>query len=120
MAASALTIDDEALINSLSMPTLNLDMLPPTRSENQAEAAGSRGQTGMETGRTATTQSGNTRTQGGNSSTLRQNEPAPPETGNPLLDGDEDAAPALNQAAARDTAPASFGLELPDYNPLLD
>jgi penicillin-binding protein 1A len=135
MAASALTIDDEALINSLPMPTLNLDLLPTTRSENPAGTNNSQinarggtapasGRSQTNTGRTGATQSGNTRTQGVTSrNTARQSDPGLPETlgpGNPLLDGDEDTAPAVTQEAAAGPAPAGFGLELPDYNPLLD
>jgi penicillin-binding protein 1A len=76
MATSAMTINDDALINSLSMPTLNLDLLPPTRTESRTET-------------------GNTT-------------PA--------------AAPALSsvEEPVAETVPSGYGLELPNYNPLLD
>ncbi|MDR3192623.1 MAG: PBP1A family penicillin-binding protein [Treponema sp.] len=101
MAASALGIDEKALINSLPMPTLNLDLLPARpadrRNTNQTGAGAI------------------------NRDAARRNDPVIPETGagNPLLDGDEDTVPAPIQEPAA-AAPADYGLELPDYNPLLD
>jgi penicillin-binding protein 1A len=128
MAASALTIDDEVLIDSLPMPTLNLDLLPETRPEDRAGAnnsqinargtaasAADRGWPGLGA------QRGNAVRGGGNRSAAQPGSSLPDFSGpgNPLLDGDEDAAPALNREAG-ETAPADYGLELPDYNPLLD
>ncbi|MDR1637113.1 MAG: PBP1A family penicillin-binding protein [Treponema sp.] len=115
MAASALTVDDEALINSLPMPTLNLDLLPATRPQNR---------TGTNNNRTVPRERGiptfsQTQMESGPAARNAADRGAA-QRGNPLLDGDEDPAPGLNQEAAPNTAPAGFGLELPDYNPLLD
>ncbi|MDR0998377.1 MAG: penicillin-binding protein, partial [Treponema sp.] len=124
MAASALTIDDGALVNSLPMPTLNLDFLSPPRPEEEPNRTGGDG-----VARTGASGNRNTRTGSGRFAPSR-NGPAilePPGlefSGNPLLDGDEDTALAGEANAARevpaDNAPAGYGLELPDYNPLLD
>ncbi|MDR0449707.1 MAG: penicillin-binding protein, partial [Treponema sp.] len=94
MAASALTINDGALIDSLPMPSLNLDLLPA------APNSGAQGAAGRSASRRG----------------LPLTETLNP--GNPLLDGDEYPGSAFGQA--EDAVPADYGLELPDYNPLLD
>jgi penicillin-binding protein 1A len=128
MAASALTIDDGALVDSLPMPVLNLDFLPPARPENRTATGSQNSATGAVTGAAGSTRPGTIN----NRSTGRRNDPAilGPSLGNPLLDDDEDTAPALTREPAANTAPAQelttdkgpagYGLELPDYNPLLD
>jgi penicillin-binding protein 1A len=134
MASSALTVNDEVLLNSLSMPTLNLDLLPTTRPGERTGTNNSRpGETevpAVDRGRAGSgslAQRGNTRPGGGGSrNTARQDDSSPMEMtgpGNPLLDGDEDAEPALdNQETGESPEPVrtEYGLELPDYNPLLD
>jgi hypothetical protein len=113
------------------MPTLNLDLFPETRAEeragtnnNQARAgetaALSAGRTQPGTGGTA--QRSNARVRGNRSAVRRIDPPSPEISGNPLLDGDEDTPSALNREtpAPEASSPADYGLELPDYNPLLD
>jgi penicillin-binding protein 1A len=122
MAASALTIDDKVLINSLPMPTLNLDLFPETRSGDRAEAGGSQFNAGGTAASSANRgQRGNARGWG-NRGAAQGNDSFLPEIlgpGNPLLDGGEDTAPMVSREAP-EAAPADYGLELPDYNPLLD
>jgi penicillin-binding protein 1A len=129
MAASTLGIDDKALIDSLPMPALNLDLLPATGSGNRggnnqtgARLTGAAGRSQMETLSPDKGARVNTPAGIGGRNAAGRSDPAIPEagSGNPLLDGDEDTVSAPNQEAAAARAPADYGLELPDYNPLLD
>lgn len=131
--SSTMGLNDDVLLGSLRMPTLNLDLLPETRSEDRQGAANTRNSSGNRTG--AANRNTNTGT-GTNRNT---------QSGNRLLDGDEDispgggpqrlpgsgegareippvetAVPEIPPEAAGAEADSGYGLELPAYNPLLE
>jgi penicillin-binding protein 1A len=174
---SVLGLNEDDLLGSLKMPSLDLNLLPETRSEQPAVNAGAvSSRTGTASAGTANTRAAATNRAANNSRTVAPARPgntrntaanrnAPVESGNRLLDGDDinfdndmpspvsssagsfpveipagaarGAPPAGNAAArvspdltAEPVSPVepvpngppenSYGLELPDYNPLLD
>ncbi|GHU90281.1 penicillin-binding protein [Spirochaetia bacterium] len=121
--ASTLGLNDAALLGSLRMPTLDLGLLPETRSEDRQNAARNTG--------TANRNTATNRTNTTNQTANNRNTPAGSGTnnGNQRPDGDEEPTPGASlpendfseETAEPDGgAESGYGLELPDYNPLLD
>ncbi|GHV42760.1 penicillin-binding protein [Spirochaetia bacterium] len=132
--SSTMGLNDDVLLGSLRMPTLNLDLLPETRSEDRQGAVNTRNSSGNRTG--AANRNTNNRNTNTGAGTNRNTQ-----SGNRLLDGDEDinpgggpqrlpgareippvetAVPEIPPEAAGAEADSGYGLELPAYNPLLE
>jgi penicillin-binding protein 1A len=113
------TIDDNEVLRSLTMPTLPPDFVRELNSSSSSNRNTSPSRTSPTTTSRTTTPSTSS---GSGTSSSSQN---PPVTGNPFLDGTPPAAEAQNEEGAPyipggDAPPAGGGLELPSYNPLLD
>jgi penicillin-binding protein 1A len=120
MRSDTLGLDEEMLLGSLSMPTLRFDLLPePPRDSGGTNPPG------------GTTVNRNTPGRG-SSRVLTPSRPTPNRRfsgtapNNPLLDGDLPAAgsspgeEAANSGETENDPEDDYGLELPDYDPLLD
>jgi penicillin-binding protein 1A len=139
MRSDTLGIDEDILLGSLTMPFLNLDLLPESPDQSSNNRPSARGNTrNRQTGtgsRSAVNPYAPSNRNRGNASRA----PAIPDH-NPLLD---DEGPALspeddfgengdalpgegallpdgNSPAAANALDSSYGLEMPSYNPLLD
>jgi penicillin-binding protein 1A len=141
MRSDTLGLDEEILLGSLTMPVLNLDLLPepPQNLEQPSNTRNSGGRRINTPGSSSrNTASNRGRTPSGSPGRL------PPLTSNPFLD-DEDtpfspetnvpeqtginmteaaaaeaSASAVSVPETENSADSGFELELPDYNPLLD
>jgi penicillin-binding protein 1A len=122
------TIDDDALLQNLTMPALPPEFMQELNSGASSNRNTQTGRTGTSAASSRTGVSGGTST-GGRTSSSSQNQPL---TGNPFLDtpsaaetqsGEGGAYPGIG-AGGSDDSPAESGidggLELPSYNPLLD
>ncbi|MDR2257971.1 MAG: PBP1A family penicillin-binding protein, partial [Treponema sp.] len=149
MRSDTLGLDEEILLGSLTMPALNLDLLPePPRSQEQPSGSrtsggrrintpgiGSRNTPSNRGQPSAGSSAGFSAGSSGRLSPLTSNpflddedEPFPPETGSPEQAeaniteeaASEAAASAVSVPGTENSAGSGYGLELPDYNPLLD
>jgi hypothetical protein len=117
MRGDTLSIDEEILLGSLTMPTLRLDLFQePENETNQNRrtasppASNSRTNSSRDS-RGRTTAPANSGSQG------NQNSPLSWSFNNPLLDDDDDEF--VPETMSPETGDG-YGLELPSYNPLLD
>jgi penicillin-binding protein 1A len=123
MRGDTLSIDDEILLGSLTMPTLRLDLFQePENETNQSNRNNT-----SQNRRTTSPPASNSRTNSSRDSRGRSSAPANSGNqgnqtsplswsfNNPLMDDDE-FVPETTSPETED----SYGLELPSYNPLLD
>jgi penicillin-binding protein 1A len=130
MRSDTLGLDEEVLLGSLTMPTLNLDLLPepprtreqPSNSRNPGNRQNNARNTPANRGRTpGASSSSSGRTSPMNNPFLDdENEPLSPEAEPPEQIGVNTPEETVPVSETENTADFGYGPEPPSYNPLLD
>jgi penicillin-binding protein 1A len=140
MRSDTLGLDEDILLGSLTMPSLNLDLLPePPRSQGQPSNSRNPGSRRINTPGSGSPNTSPSRTIPSNRGRAVPSAPGPvplPPNSNPFLDDENELFPsetnfpeqtgadmtkdAGSVPETENSAGSGHGLELPAYNPLLD